>query len=64
MEGCLKFNHERKTMKESRQVTRRKLFDAHFERFDGQHVPKGLDSRRERRNLARAYAVGARKRNG
>ncbi len=52
-------------MKESRQVTRRKLFAAHFERFDGQHVPKDLDSRRERRNLARAYAAGAwRKRNG
>jgi hypothetical protein len=50
----------------TRQVSRRELFDLSFERYlttknaDGilKHspIPKGLGSRRERRNLARAYA--------
>ena len=42
----------------SRQTERRKLFDAHFERIDGTHVPKGTPPRKERRKLARAYAAG------
>lgn len=45
----------------SRQVRRGELFDKHFERFyclDKNDIPKGLEPRRERRNLARAYAAG------
>lgn len=42
----------------SRQIERRKLFDRHFDRIHGAHIPKDLPSRKERRKLARAYAGG------
>lgn len=42
---------------ESRQVARRNLFSAKFTRYPGGQVPKDLKPRRERRNLARAYAA-------
>ncbi len=41
----------------TRQQIRWELFDRHFERFHGAHVPKDMPSRKERRKLARAYAA-------
>lgn len=54
----------------TRQIIRKQLFDAHFERFLGtanyvkrrgrrsvDSIPNDLPSRKERRNLARAYAA-------
>ena len=46
-------------MKESRQVTRRRLVSLHFDRYEGHMVPKGLPSRKDRRKLARARGAGS-----
>lgn len=42
----------------TRQSKRAELFKQHFETYpNGTGVPKGIQSRKERRKLARAYAA-------